>query len=146
MLLQKELLQSLYASAFCWLLRCSAVAPLQKISPLWCNWRQCWSINQSATCHLTVSLLLRNLLLCHSSKQRQVSKAESWDRALLFKSVHSEHCCFFCLSKSELARDLVCWHDTRKVWNLVKLTNTFQIKDACVGFWNLIEGDNYPFA
>lgn len=37
-----------------------------------------------------------------------VSKAESGDSALSFKSVHSEIRYFFCLSKSELARDLVC--------------------------------------
>lgn len=47
-----------------------------------------------------------------------VSKAESWASALSVKSVHSKWCYFFCPSKSELARDLVCWHDTVKNWNL----------------------------
>lgn len=31
----------LYITVFSWVLMCNAVAPLQKISPLWCNWRQC---------------------------------------------------------------------------------------------------------
>jgi len=34
-------IDQLHITVFSWILMCNAVAPLQKTSCLWCNWRQC---------------------------------------------------------------------------------------------------------
>lgn len=82
-----------YIPVFLRILMCNVVAPLQKIQFLQCSFRTLISQQH-------VSVLVKNLLRC----QRLRAGTQNCHSGLCIE----RHAIFFCLSKSELARNLIC--------------------------------------